>query len=56
MEQVTWHDCQEFCRKLGERDGKKYRMPTEAEWESACRAGTTTEYYPGNGLQALRQP
>ncbi len=55
VEQVSWKDCQEFCRKLGERDGKRYRLPTEAEWEYGCRAGTTTEYSSGNGLEALRQ-
>ncbi len=48
VENVSWKDCQEFCRKLGERDGKRYRLPTEAEWEYACRAGTTTEYSFGD--------
>jgi uncharacterized protein (TIGR02996 family) len=55
VENVSWEDCQEFCRKLGERDGIRYRLPTEAEWEYACRAGTTTDYCSGNGLHALRQ-
>ena len=49
VEQVSWNDCQEFIRKLNQRDpGKGYRLPTEAEWEYACRAGTTTRYYSGS--------
>src|SRR5262245_13712725 len=42
VEKVSWDDCQEFIKKLRARDGKPYRLPTEAEWEYACRAGTTT--------------
>jgi formylglycine-generating enzyme required for sulfatase activity len=48
VEQVSWQDCQEFCRKLSAREGKTYRLPSEAEWEYACRAGTTTAYYFGD--------
>jgi len=48
VEMVTWHDAKEFCRKLSEKEGRTYRLPTEAEWEYACRAGTTTEYYWGD--------
>jgi formylglycine-generating enzyme required for sulfatase activity len=48
VEQVSWDDCQEFCRKLSVREGKTYRLPTEAEWEYACRAGTTTAYCFGD--------
>ena len=49
VEQVSWNDCQEFIRKLNQLDpGKGYRLSTEAEWEYACRAGTTTKYYTGN--------
>ena len=46
VEQVSWNDVQEFLRKLNALDpGKNYRLPTEAEWEYACRAGTTGERY-----------
>jgi formylglycine-generating enzyme required for sulfatase activity len=55
VEMVLWTECREFCKKLGERDGKRYRLPTEAEWEYACRAGTTTAYYTGNGLEDLKR-
>lgn len=50
VEQVTWEECQSFCKKLNERDGKLYRLPTEAEWEYACRAGTTTPFYCGETI------
>jgi formylglycine-generating enzyme required for sulfatase activity len=50
VEQVSWDDCQEFCKKLGQKDGKRYRLPTEAEWEYACRAGTTTPFHFGENI------
>jgi formylglycine-generating enzyme required for sulfatase activity len=55
VENVSWEDCQEFCRKLGAKEGKRYRLPTEAEWEYACRAGTTSEYHTGNREEALKR-
>lgn len=49
VEQVSWNDCQEFIRKLNSHEGgNKYRLPTEAEWEYACRAGTATPFYTGD--------
>ncbi|MCA2940980.1 MAG: formylglycine-generating enzyme family protein, partial [Microcystis sp. M113S1] len=48
VENVSWNDAQAFCQKLSQITGKTYRLPTEAEWEYACRAGTTTRYYFGD--------
>ncbi|MBC7817246.1 MAG: formylglycine-generating enzyme family protein, partial [Planctomycetaceae bacterium] len=55
VESVSWEDAVEFCRKLSAKDGMTYRLPTEAEWEYACRARTTTPFHFGtvsNGHQA----
>ena len=51
VEQVSYDDAIVFCQKLSEMTGKKYRLPTEAEWEYACRAGTTTRWYFGNNYR-----
>jgi formylglycine-generating enzyme required for sulfatase activity len=48
---VSWDDAAEFCHKLSQAEGKVYRLPTEAEWEYACRAGTTTDYWWGDSSE-----
>jgi len=54
VETVSWDDAQLFIQKLNQLSGKKnYRLPTEEEWEYACRAGTTTEYYFGDDESQL---
>ena len=50
VEWVSWDDATEFCRKLSQKDGRTYRLPTEAEWEYACRAGTKTAFYFGDTI------
>jgi formylglycine-generating enzyme required for sulfatase activity len=53
VENVSWHEAMEFCRKLSLMTGRTVRLPTEAEWEYACRAGTTTRFYTGNSDSTL---
>ena len=50
---ITWDEAVEFCRRLSDQEGAEYRLPTEAEWEYACRAGSTTSYSFGNERHQL---
>lgn len=52
VEKVSWDDAQEFCRRLSAKTGRAYRLPSEAEWEYACRAGTVTPFHFGETLDA----
>lgn len=52
VEQVTWYDAVEFCDRLSQYTGKTYRLPSEAEWEYACRAGTTSPFFFGETVSA----
>jgi formylglycine-generating enzyme required for sulfatase activity len=50
VEQVSWYDAVEWCARLSKLTGKEYRLPSEAEWEYACRGGTTTPFAFGEAL------
>ena len=50
VEKINWRDAQEFCARLSVKTGRAYRLPTEAEWEYACRAGTTTPFAFGETI------
>jgi formylglycine-generating enzyme required for sulfatase activity len=50
VEQVSWENAQEFCQRLSKKTGRDYRLPSEAQWEYACRAGTTTPFHFGETI------
>jgi len=50
VERVSWNDAVEFCQKLSQKTGREYRLPSEAEWEYACRAETTTPFHFGETI------
>jgi formylglycine-generating enzyme required for sulfatase activity/uncharacterized caspase-like protein len=50
VERVSWYDAVEFCSRLSQYTNKQYRLPSEAEWEYACRAGTTTAFHFGETI------
>lgn len=51
MEGVSWYDAVEFCDRLTQHTGRLYRLPSEVEWEYACRAGTQTPFHFGEALR-----
>jgi formylglycine-generating enzyme required for sulfatase activity len=53
VEEVSWDDVQKFIRRLNQKTGKQYRLPTEVEWEYACYGGSQSEYCGGDNLDAV---
>jgi formylglycine-generating enzyme required for sulfatase activity len=52
VERVMWNQAIEFCQRLSQKTGNEYRLPSEAEWEYACRAKTLTDFYFGDALNS----
>jgi formylglycine-generating enzyme required for sulfatase activity len=50
VESVSWHDAMEFCSRLSQRTGRNYGLPSEAQWEYACRAGSTATFHCGETI------
>ena len=50
IEQIDWYDAVEFCQRLSQKTGREYRLPSEAQWEYACRAGTTAPFHFGETI------
>ncbi|XHR80786.1 MAG: SUMF1/EgtB/PvdO family nonheme iron enzyme [Gloeotrichia echinulata GP01] len=50
VEEISWYDAEEFCNRLSKATGRNYRLPSEAEWEYACRAGTSTPFHFGQTI------
>jgi formylglycine-generating enzyme required for sulfatase activity len=50
VESINWHEAVEFCQRLSRTTGRNYRLPSEAEWEYACRAGTKTPFHVGETI------
>lgn len=55
VEQVSWNDAVEFCQRLTQNTGKEFRLPSEAEWEYSCRAGSETSYCFGEDSNRLKE-
>ncbi|PZO60692.1 MAG: peptidase C14 [Phormidesmis priestleyi] len=54
VEEISWDEAVEFCERLSHKTGRQYRLPSEAEWEYACRAGTKTHYHFGDAISGAQ--